>query len=300
MEVQAEVVSGGEDVRALADVHSEKQGLVPGSKLWASRIRRRAKELVSVLDMGYMELARILYQVYDTPVDGDPKRGPIYTAWGFNSFSDYAEKELGLEQRNAERLRQIWFTLEVQLGDMDPSLKQRIVNLGCSKVRELVRVLTIRNAGEWVSQAEHMTYRQLLSAIIEERRKLQLSEAQGLAAQSEASGLAVEQEAGLPVAALMEEKRAMNFQFFPVQEANVRLALDKAAKLSPSDSNSVHLDLICLDFLASNDFIGSDRDGRLRYIAKMERVLGLKLVAVDTDAKEVVYGIEALEAVARG
>jgi len=69
------VIEGGK-----ASSETDKASAAVGSKAWASRLRRRAKELVASLESGYMELARILYQAYDTPVDGDRKQGALFTA----------------------------------------------------------------------------------------------------------------------------------------------------------------------------------------------------------------------------
>ncbi len=273
----------------------------PGSKPWAARVRRRAKELAATLDMGYMELARILYQVYDTPIDGERRKAPIYTAWGFRSFADYAERELGLHQKKAERLRLIWFKLEIELKDLDPQLKERMVALGHSKVRELTRILTIRNAKDWVDRAEGLTYRQLFAAVQDEGRRLGLAQALSDAEKAEAVADASEGETALlPELAPVEERRRETFDLFPLQLANVRLALQKSMELGNTDKKGHALDLICTDFLATNDIMGGDLDKRLRYVAKIERTLGLRLVAIDPEATEIVYGLDALKLIADG
>lgn len=276
------------------------EGATPhaGSKQWGMRVRKRARELSETLDLGYMELARVLYQVWDTPIDGDPNRAPIYTSWGFDSFADYSERELNLNHKKAERLRLIWYTLEVQLKDMDSKLKDRIVNLGYSKVRELIRVLTIRNAEMWIEQAENLTYRQLYKSVIDEKRNQEIEPAilgpGGIADQAGAAGTGDSFSAGEDAFETFKQKR---FDLAPAQLENVSLALKKCSDLSGSEKEGHLLDLICTDFIATNDVMGDDMDKRLRYLAKIERVLQLKLVAVDPSTKEIIYGIQALEMV---
>jgi hypothetical protein len=299
------VIEGGKAAPATVDV-LDKTGPAVGSKAWATKVRRRAKELAQVLDSGYMELARILYQVYDTPAEGDPRRLAIYTAWGYDTFKDYAEQELGLHPKKAERLRRIWFVLEVQMKDLDPALKQRIVNLGFSKVRELIKILTARNAEALIAEAESIGYKQLESMVSDERRRQGVEEAVLGAERAEddaAEGEGEEDEGDAPIPPEHEEEESTtreNFDLFPAQLANVRLALQRAAELCHSNKKGHQLDLICTDFIATNDSMAGDMDKRLRYIAKIERTLGLKLIAVDPEARDIIYGIESLKLVADG
>jgi hypothetical protein len=278
-----------------------------GTKQWSAKVRRRAKELLHTLDTGYMELAQILYQVYDTPIDGDRNRAAVFTTWGYSSFKDYAEQELNIEGKRAERLRRMWYVLEIQFKGMEPELKQRIVNLGYSKVRELLRVITMRNASNWVGMAETMSYRQLNAAISDERRKAGIAEALIAAdkvdsAKEDGEEVTTAEEEALKQLQEEQEEQTTRetFVLFPAQLANVRLALQKSMETSHSDKKGHNLDLICTDFLATNDFLGDDNEKRLRYIAKIERTLGLKFIVVDPESRDIIYGVDALKLVADG
>lgn len=285
----AEIVEIGERAQSLA-----------GSKQWASKIRKRAKELSQTLDLGYLELARILYQVYDTPMDGDPQRAGVFAFWGYPTFGDYAEQELGLHKKKAERLRLIWYTLEVQLKDMEPEIKERIVELGYSKVRELVRVLTLRNAEMWVTQAEQLPYRKLYQAVVEEKR-MQGIEPSLLGDGGTAEGdetVEGSEETIVPEENFREIFKQKRFDLAPAQLENVLLALKRCSQMCESDKEGHCLDLICTDFLATNDIMRDDLDKRLRYLAKIEKSLGLKLVAVDANTKDILYGISTLQSMA--
>ncbi len=290
------VIPGGK-----ADIEETKATGVVGSKAWASKIRKRAQEVAAYLESGYMEMARILYLVYDTPVEGDRKRPAIYTTWGYKTFAEYAEKELNISRKRAERLRHIWYVLEVEMKALDPDIKQRIVNLGFCKVRELIKVLTARNAKRWVEAAEGMNYYSLEAAVIEEKKRLGDREKaleSGEGAGETPEGEAAEDQDTGPEEPLVETVTRETFAFFPAQLENVRKALTMAEKMSNSDKKSHNMDLICTDFLATNDFVRDDPDKRLRYIAKIERVLGLRLVAIDQDG-DVLYGMDTLEMAAK-
>lgn len=79
-------------------------------------------------------------------------------------------------------------------------------------------------------------------------------------------------------------------------------ALNRARQLAGKPlPKSALLSLVCMDFLATNDFRKADDSAALvRYLSKLEALLGKKLVAIDTDTREVAYGFEVLEAMASG
>lgn len=158
-----------------------------GSKTWCGKVRRRAKELVKDLDTGYMELAQILYEVWDTPMDNDPNKGPVYKQWGFDSFIQWANEDLSLQPRKAQRLRAIWYTLEVELQGLDPLVKKRIVDLGISKARELVRILDLSNSEAWVEVAEKSSYPVLCASIAKAKQASDIAKAQAAVAAKQAA-----------------------------------------------------------------------------------------------------------------
>ena len=83
------------------------------------------------------------------------------------------------------------------------------------------------------------------------------------------------------------------------QAETVNLALKRAQDLAGNikKSPSSLLALVCLDFLSGADWQGGNLESKLRFLAKIEQSIGLRLVVVD-DADEVVYGLGALEAAA--
>ena len=143
----------------------------PGTEAWSTKIRRRARTLIRTIDQGYMELAEIIYKVWDTPVDGDARRASVAVAWGYRGYLHWAQEELGLNQQKTMRLRTVWERLEVQLGDkLDPKTKRRIVKLGLSKVRVLVQVISETNAEVWAEMAENLTQHELEAAVARARK----------------------------------------------------------------------------------------------------------------------------------
>jgi len=295
-----------------------------GSQGWAEGLRRRAKHLVKQLDTGYVELARLLYDVDQVPIEGDPRRAPTYMRWGYNSFSDFVTIDLGMQLRRAQRLRVIGRLLEVELAGLDEVLRQRLINLGWSKVRELARVLLNKHdrktVREWVDYAETHNFLLVERAVAQavERMGMRDGEAandvvEDVVAERDSAANEADREAfqgcGLikvtdAAAALPKPERTKVFTFACMDESIdlVAAALQRAGELGGAErSKSSRLGLICMDFLATNDWgRPDDPDTRVSYLTKLERLLGLRLVAIDPNTNRVQYGFRALKQLSEG
>ncbi len=306
---------------ARADLKVIQGGADRGTSSWATRLRKETATLAKQIDEQYIELAERLWEVFDTPIDNDRNQAPIYTSWGFSSFPDYVKEELGIHPKRAQRLVRIWHKLGVQLVGLDTGLRQRIVRLGFSKVRELVGVLTPKNAEAWVNKAEELSYLKLTALVekykaerdLRDARRAQGAEVNGSSPLASSARARSEidmdsdpddsesDEEELPVPDVKSEDFAMrHFSLAPDQLETVELALRRASELSNSDKRGHNLSLIALDFLATNTFTVADEEQRLRFLQKFERLLGFKLIVVDPVAEEVLYGISTLEKLAKG
>lgn len=296
-----------------------------GSEKWANQLRQETKSLAKNLDTGYMKLAEKLWTIFDTPAEGDPNRASICTQWKdkhghyYPSFDKYVDMELDINYKKAQRLRTVWKTLKIDLA-LDDETLQRMVALGFSKVRELVRpdVLTPRNVMSWIDKAENMTYLKLATTItkyIDDKKTAEATKA----AEAEYNGSPgsaptrdPDEEEGEKkgkddirhIENLEVSSEPFSTTLYGDQIETVNLALKRASELSNSDKKGNNLSLICLDFLSTNDFKFADENQRLRFLAKFEKLTGLKLIIVDPSGGdhgegEVVYGIKTLEKLAR-
>jgi hypothetical protein len=313
VKTELSVISGGKD-------GSESGGV--GSKAWSKKVRARAKELVETIEKSFMELGEILFYVWDTPEDGDRANGPVWMKWGYKSFRDYAEQELGIHYKRAERLRYIFYRIDVELEGLDPKWKKRLIALGESKVRELCRptVLTLSNAKGWIEKAENMNYQTVDAAVkkyLEAKEKAEIhskiaakgdpiAKSNKLSDEKTETELAEEEEedAAPPAPKELdwdhpEHFKSKVFAFTADQLESVHNALDRAKELTNSKSNGHNLSLICLDYVATNDFTKASEEQRLRYVAKMEKLLGYKFIVVDPKTKEILFGIGTLEKVSK-
>jgi hypothetical protein len=335
-----------------------KDGEKIGSDAWAKKSRARAKELAGMISTGFIELSKLLYQFYNLSKPGDPKETPLYKTWGYDSFKDYLSAELNMDKRRGERLRLLGYRLYTELEALDPVLRDKILALGESKVRELVRVLTLKNAEKWVELAEKSSYIELCAAIKkfedagkkkkagrsktpegalgpqESKAELDEEESEETVAVKDKNGNVVYEvattggsvflkgdhvvvegnqatvktkqaelaedadEAGV-VPEPAEEQFLHTFSLYKDQNDTVLAALERAKQLNTHDSPKSHLlSLICLDFLATNDFKKGDLDQTKRFLVRLEKALGLKFVAWDSDIKKIIYGFKTLDEMA--
>jgi hypothetical protein len=298
---------------------------VPGTEAWGRRIRAEAQELATRIDETYLDLAERLYLIWDTPKDGDKNNPSICSYWTgkdgkrYASFDAYVGEELKIHPKKAQRLKRVWYKLGIELAALDPAIRQRFSRLGFSKARELVSVLTLKNAEKWLEKAETSTYLQLSKTVEAYRAERDLRRAQRQQEAQVNGTLAISTPSGLPsspispapkrddddeedvlkidskLAQLKSDIVMKSFGLYPDQVESVELALRRAAELSHSSKKSHNLSLICLDFIATNTFSVANEEMRLRFLQKFETLLGFKLVVIDPLSKEVVYGIETLE-----
>lgn len=139
---------------------SKADSLPIGSKAWADRLRADTRQLASNLDADYLRLARNLWELFDRPVDNDPKNTSWLTKWGYGKIGDFAEKELGIHRRIAERLRRIWMVVAIECKLNDEYL-EKFISLGRSKARVITRpgvMVDEKSAKRWIDEAVQTKY----------------------------------------------------------------------------------------------------------------------------------------------
>ena len=227
-------------------------------------VRQRVKDLRSKVEEDNWELSAAIHVVYTNS---------YYTAWGFQSFREYVEQELDFQMRKAQYLVSIqdWF------GKMKPSVQKWIRELGWTKAKELVGVITEENAAEWKKKLAGKSYKELMGVL-----KADEGEVGGDSGEAGESGSDDSERASV--------KR---FSLFPAQAENVDNALSKAKEMAKSDKDGHCLDMICLDFLATNGGADNWED----MLSRIEKTFGVNIVACD-DAGTVLFGMETLDKLA--
>jgi hypothetical protein len=285
--VQAEVL----------DISNAKEG----GEVWANKIRTRAKQLSGQLETGYMELARLLYNVCDTK-STEPPFDPIYKTWGYNSFENYAEEELGINEGKAKALRRAWFRLEVELASMDPADKKAIIALGWSKVNQLVKVLTPQNAKEWAERAAGENYATMCVSVRTYQQNVAkaLQEAQKQASTQPAQQYPFDPPSEKTLNVPLPEKQKLYHKYMYFTESQyeiIELALSKAAMLYGKANEAMVLTGLLTEWL-STTITGDGADAKIKYFSKFEKQIGMDLIAVESETDRIVYGYETLERLA--
>lgn len=222
-----------------------------------SEVREGVLDARRKIEESYWEFSIRLHDVYINA---------YYTSWGFNSFVDYIELEVGMNKRKAQYLVSIqdWF------GKMNPQVQTFVKEIGWTKAKELVGKVDNNNASEMIPRLEGKSYRELMNTL-------------NVAEESSS-----DQD---PINDVVEDKPTkVSFALFEDQKKNVDQALEVARDIASSDSNNHALDMICLEFISSHQMSTVDE-----YLAGVERLLNLKLIAYDKSKDQIAYGTETLD-----
>lgn len=210
-----------------------KKDLQVGSKAWAEHKCEEARGLIKGIDAQYIHLGKLLWDLYDIPVDNNPANKPTYSLFGHSKFEEFCDKELGLHPRKAYTLKAIYYRLYIELKDLDPQFRDRIIALGWTKVRGVSRVLTLANAASWIEYAEKHTASAIekkVSEHLEEARKKKAME-EGLGFEAAAAGASFGEDAPAPSAADTKKKLGKK----PTATPDATMAMDPSgADLLPS------------------------------------------------------------------
>lgn len=114
----------------------------------AEEVRDRINQVKDTIETSYAELAQLLYEVQEQG---------FFVGYGYESFKEYAEDELGIGYRKARYLVVIAGAVARAGVDWD-----RVVSIGWTKMRTIAKLLTPTNAEEWLDRAENSTQDQLL------------------------------------------------------------------------------------------------------------------------------------------
>lgn len=150
-----------------------------------------------------------------------------------------------------------------------------------TKVKELVNVISQVNVDEWVEKAKKLSAAQLAE---EAKAYLQARK------EAEKTGTSVEKTEEV------EKLATLSFKLFEGQLGTVNAALERAKELAHSDKKGHLLELICQDWLATNDAMRGDKKKNVAsYLRKFEKLLGIRIVAIDTEAQEIICGQDVVK-----
>jgi len=231
-------------------------------------VRRMILDQIQRTDKALREIAKLLFTVYQRS---------LFTRWGFKNFQEYVESDLGFKYRKANYLVNIWswYTENVHREDVMDAVWNEI---GWSKAKELVGVITDENADHWLSRARDLNAVQLAE---EARKYLQLQKGDG-------DGGGAASKGG-------DEFKTMSLKLTVAQKENVEEAIELASKMSGSEKKGHNIDLISTNFIANNaDSLARDS---LDFLGLIEKQYGISILAVRLSDKTVIHGREVFEAI---
>lgn len=219
-----------------------------GAENFRKKVLTVAKEYLSRA----WELAGMLYEVKETE---------IYKAWGFDSFNNYIEDEVGLGRRAVNQYIANFRTFRVQLGVDQTNLK----DLEVTKARTIRSVVNSENVEEWIEKAKSSSRRELITEV--KRMK-----DHGDDADTEGIGDVLSSKKMLPV------YKQVTFSLDVEQYETWEETRKRLQRICPSDSESWWFDLLCQSFLQEEDNKTFSLQHHLRWLS---RVYGVNVLAID-------------------
>lgn len=125
----------------------------------ANKLRSQALKVFTNATRASFAMAAMLYETYyGTIQSGDgSKLGresiPLWEAWGFKSWNDYAERELEIHQSTAASYRRVHEVFQIKIGGNWDSK----YSVSFTKLRALCRVVTPENVNVWLKRASKMS-----------------------------------------------------------------------------------------------------------------------------------------------
>lgn len=267
-------------------------------------LREEARNLVQEIEHKYWDLGRALYDVYDgvpggyrglTGSSSREDRRSLFEKWGYKNFCDYCENEVGIRKRTGENLRFAYYWFAIQ-QPMPPHVVADLVSIGRSKMYLLSGVATLDSVTLWIEKAKELTFEDLKKAI--KTAKAVTSVRNVDTEEKDASGFvgssAPVEENAPKQPPKPEEFHQVNVPLADAQFDTWKTAFDRAKKLTNSDKTGHNFELICQDFLANNDFSNTQEKDRTAYLAKMERRLGVLIIAIDPNSGAPIHGRDLL------
>lgn len=270
-----------------------------------NELRQEARSLIREIEHKYWDLGRVLYDVYDGVPGGfralmkgkgsAKARVELFKKWGYTSFEQWVETEVGLRKRTAQNIRYMYYYFEIQ-QKMPRDIIEKLIPIGRSKLYLLAGVATLSNVTFWIEKAHSLTFEGLKQAIADHKAVLAQEgqddeeKDQGAGAEPSAADSKKPESKSLPKP---EEMTTFQAGLFEGQKKTVDMAFERAQNLSKSDKKGHNLDLICQDYLANNGFDDPKKDIE-KYLSKMSKKLGLLLIAIDPQTGEPVYNQDLL------
>jgi len=269
----------------------------------ANDLRNQIKKLHTGMNLGCVELGKMLTVVCDGEVKD---KGRVYRTWGFDSFQNYCERELGMSRSKGYDL--ICLSRQSDAGILSP---KEVESIGWAKVVKLLPLIndgsiTKQNISKWLKTIEDKSFEEVRKIThlaqlkaqekraeqgedeeVEEEEVEDEEDAAGVTASTRAAGKSsVVKQTSAQISP--EEVYNLHVPLYKDQWANAQLALKKAENVTGSDKIPWLMDCIFTNFL-SEGF--STKEQALEVMCqRIERAFSVKLIAMHDKSQQVVFG----------
>ena len=310
----------------LALVTDSSTDVVPGKQKELDSIRTRVLQLRDEMTENYFEMGRLLYRV---------SKEHLYRHWKgpdgqpYERFSDYVEHEVDFAFRKAKYLMSIWWWFTEKLAD--PTVSDRIREIGWNKAACLVGVVDGQNVDVWIERAKKLPVKKLASeckvALEAAERSRRPTRDATVDAKSQpettltgepstrgaalplplpASGAPEHARMGVDPLSPEEERqfrRPWTILLDGEQVVNVERAIDRASEMTEinHDGKGYLLDFVATTFLsvhsgtAGNTSKEHQVNLRNEVLRSVERSLGVNLVAFDRKTMRPIFGQKTID-----
>lgn len=175
-----------------------------------------AEGLDQEIEFNYFKLGGILARIHTEQ---------WYIDEGFEKFPEFVESRFGIRRSKAFHLIGIYNGL-IESGVAWDDVKE----VGWSKLKELVNVITPKNVKKWVKRAKELTLLQLIDYIKKQQAK------------DDTSGAGDDGES--------KKISSLVFKVHDDQKELIQQAVEKAKAAAPTEYPAVALEAICMDYLS--------------------------------------------------
>lgn len=245
--------------------------------------RDQIMQCVTNLQFNFISICQLLYQA---------QKLRRYESWGYTSFKEYAQKELGFKYGKAKALVNLW----QHIGSKDREMFDKLMSVGWDKANEISRVVNRENVDEWVDKAK------ILSA--DDLKREVKGYILALVPRDSEEALKLEEQAvESGAAAIMGEPHYRNFTFDYDQLQTVNQAIVQIKRMNPEiQSEAACIAWMAAEYIASNDF-DEESDGERATVDVVSRMCsqrGIDAVLVRKHDSTILQGQDTLHEIVAG
>jgi len=193
--------------------------------------------------------------------------------------------DCSFKERRLCKVCRTWFEVQEKLP---AKVLTELKKVGRSSVYILAGFAKKDSVGLWIEKAKACTFEELKKAI----QSAKAVKAGKAADDEEKDSLAgPEDRRGAPAP---ESTHTVQTSLYDDQFKIYEAAIARAKGISKSDKIGHNMTLIFQDFLANNEFGDSPKKDIKGFLSKMERLIGLKLIAIDPSTGSPKFGKEIL------